>query len=429
MLNKKRWFQYSYGLSVIFTLLIGLMWYAREQSYHPNPHQLVTPEDIDTYLDAKQVTRKRIPTGLFIQSFRFNSTTEVNFTGYIWQKYSKNIYSDVPDSEIPLGFVLPEAVDSGDNVMPRLVYRGDLSQNQELIIWYFEATLRQNFDYRHYPFDHKQIWIRMSSGLLDVERILIPDLLDYASTKPGDTFGLDEDIVLGPWVINETFFEYQEQHYDTNFGFGGSPRDADPELYFNIIVKRQFWNAFIVNLIPLLVVAILLFAILMMITGDGEKAKIFGFSTSNVIGVCSGLFFVVMLAHIQLRREIPSSGILYLESFYLLMYSVILAVGSNSYLFSMKMLPFPLRWLQYRDNLIAKVIYWPLILGASTVITFFNLLWSPGSPKDANHSLRSESPLYALSDQAGQSGWIATTVTMTYEISSTHTNSMQTFAV
>ncbi len=32
-----------------------------------------------------------IPTGIFIQSLKFESASEVNLTGYLWQKFSKKI--------------------------------------------------------------------------------------------------------------------------------------------------------------------------------------------------------------------------------------------------------------------------------------------------------------------------------------------------
>jgi len=31
----------------------------------------------------------------------------------------------------------------------------------EVIGWYFSATLRQSFDYGHYPFDRQDVWLRI----------------------------------------------------------------------------------------------------------------------------------------------------------------------------------------------------------------------------------------------------------------------------
>ena len=120
----------------------------------------------------------------------------------------------------------------------------------------------------------------------------------------------------------------------------------------------------------MLTVAALLFLILLAATTEREKADRFDFSILGVIGVNSALFFVVIIAHIQLRREFLGSGLVYLEYFYLVMYFTILLVTLDAYLISAG---WQVRLLHYKDHLIPKLLYWPFLFGAGAIITWLAL--------------------------------------------------------
>jgi hypothetical protein len=411
-------------------------------------------------------TRVQIPTGIFIQSLRFDSANEINLTGYLWQKFSKKTLADIGKQLVwttPLGkeiaqetrdqirdngfVIFPEEVSSSDTKITLAdeillkkeqttateevisqtklkdkILSNSLLQNDDdevLFIWYFDTTLRQRFSYDKYPFDTKEVWVKIwprSFGGRDI--ILIPDLASYKDTTTDAIFGIEKEIVWGGWERKNTFFDYECSSYDTTFGAetfpdfmesGGNEieeklknelklgelscwwkidntesylekrlenKDSSssnelrlyPTLRYNIVVKRKFLNAFIINFIPLFVVAMLLFGLTLMITGNQEKAKTFDFTTSGIIGSCSALFFTVMLSHIQLRDQFEGTGFIYMGYFYLLMYFIIMMVAINSYLFSVG-------WssrfgiIPYRDNLIPKVVFWPFLLWTMVIIT------------------------------------------------------------
>ena len=65
--------------------------------------------------------------------------------------------------------------------------------------------------------------------------------------------------------------------------------------------------------VSLLVGGVLLFAAVMMIPRDHEKAALFGFSTSGVTGTCPALFFAVLLCHIEVRSMFAGSRLVYIE--------------------------------------------------------------------------------------------------------------------
>ena len=84
------------------------------------------------------------------------------------------------------------------------------------------------------------------------------------------------------------------------------------------------------------------------------------------------MFFVILLAHVQLREGFAGSPVIYMESFFFLMYFMLLAVSINTYLFASEAVP-SLRIIHYRDNLIPKASFWPFVLLCMVAITAYNL--------------------------------------------------------
>ena len=198
---------------------------------------------------------------------------------------------------------------------------------------------------------------------------LVPDLQSYDQTDTADVFGINEKIVLGEWDRENTFFDYQTFDYDTNFGIADyQGKNGFPELHYNVVLKRKVGNAFIVYLLPWFLVAVLLFAALLTVNRGDETQQRHGFTTIDFIAACSALFFVIMLAHIQLREQFAGSGIVYIEYFYLLMYVVLVVATANTYIFSSRESP-ALAWLHANDNLIVKLSYWPLLVASMILVS------------------------------------------------------------
>ena len=319
----------------------------------------------------------RIKTGLFIQSLRFSGASDVNVSGYVWQHYEDGVNDKLKPApgEAP-GFVFPEQVDSGNTVEPREAYRMRNGKD-EVIGWYFEAVVRQPFEYFTYPFDHKTVWLRMWPREFSANVVLVPDLDAYNATGIHDVFGIDESIVLGTWQRTDTYFDYHPASYDTNFGIANYVGMKDfPELRYNFVICRRFGDAFIIHLLPLLMVLALLYGALLTISDDPELSERYGFSASGVIGSCSALFFVVLLAHMQLREQFAGMEVVYIEYFYFLLYVLIAAASAYAYLFAARRAKF-LSFLYEHDNLAVKVGFWPVVFGSMLAISIVVMLAHP----------------------------------------------------
>jgi hypothetical protein len=387
-MKQATWWWVSIAVSAILVAVLVQLWSLMNR-YEIEPVQLVSEQAVDAYLaENRQASHQggtedlipftRIPTGIFIQSLKFFNSIEVNLTGYIWQRYTNGINDAIKPGKGEVGFILPEQVGTG--TAPREIYR--IQQGDEEVIgWYFEATLRQPFEYFFYPFDHKTVWVRLWPKDFAGSTVLVPDFQAYRATGPEDVFGIENEIVLGAWERENTYFDFKPTCYDTNFGINGYVgQEGFPELYYNFVINRKSGDAFIMHLLPLFLVATLLFSALLTVTAKPDLAETHGFNTSGVLGTCSVLFFVVLLAQIQLRGQFAGSAIVYMEYFYFLMYAVLVVVAANTYIFSMRAAP-QLKFVHYADNFIPKLLYWPVLLLCMIAVTTY-VLWGVGPAQE-----------------------------------------------
>jgi hypothetical protein len=356
-------------ISLAFLIVLCSIWFSVYTAPPtPNPADTVvtTPDEATRYLEALIPAPKPgeeplvfIPTGMYIESLKFTGPYNVLVSGYIWQRYA----NDLPLKDLDKGFVLPEA----EYVRSSEVYRAQQG-NEELIGWAFQATLREQFDYDRYPLDRNQIWLQLWHKDFERNVYLAPDLGAYTSLDPDTLPGLDSDIVLENWDIQQSFLSYRANRYNANFGIQGYVADIEqPELYYNISIKRDLVSALISRLIVPVVILIQLFVIVMVIGRDNKRLEQFGVRPGAVIFTCAAFFFAVLVAQNSLRTELEAQGFVYLESLYLLTYVVILAVAVNSVLLAAQP---DLKLFREYDNLWAEISYWPSILLAMIVITF-----------------------------------------------------------
>jgi hypothetical protein len=303
------------------------------------------------------VPAAQIPTGIFLQSAKFVGASELEVTGYVWQKFTAEMAAGVPR-----GVTLPGAVQSSFEEAYRH-QEGDV----ETIGWYFRATLRQNLDVSRYPFDHGTVSVRLWSQDFDLAVILVPDLVSYALLNPTSRPGLAEDLVLSGWNISGSYFDYKFVDYRTDFGISDSGQEHFPELQFNVELKRNLVDAILTNMIPVAVVLVMLFAILVTSTKDEEEAKMLGFNPAGVLRITSALFFIVLLAHIQLRSTMQIHEVVFMEYTYILVYLVVIFASLHAFLFTLNRFNF--RIIEYQNSLIIKLLYWPLCLTLMLVIS------------------------------------------------------------
>lgn len=349
------------GLSVA---LIVLVWYLSDTLRNGEGLVRITSQaSLNTYLnnvaphlDEAGTPLIQIPTGVFVQAIQFPDPMSVTINGLIWQRYPM-------ESDLPRGFLLPQRI--GEEATIEEILREERG-DEEFILWYIGVTLRQNYDPTRYPFDSRDITLRLSPLALAENVILTPDLETYPLINPRLLPGLDIDVGVSNWQTESAAFGYALVPYNSTLGLA---QRADygtvPELRFVIQTQRYFLGPFIAYLLPGVVAALMLFAFLMNEHRPGEREEL-----TNTLNYAAALFFVIAVAHSALRDGIAAVGLTYMEHLYILLYIAIVAIGMNTFTLVRR----PDWWIvSYQENLLIKLLYWPLMTGVlllSTLLVF-----------------------------------------------------------
>lgn len=353
------WFV-SVTWSLLCVLTIGLIWHFASGIREEGGVMIVNRSGMDRFLnsftqDVKDHTGSPptyIPTGIMLQTIQFNGPNDVTLGGHIWQKYSDDL-----DDNIARGFIFPQ---QGGFEVTREIYRRH-QDGMEIIGWQFLIPLRQPFNPYKYPFDNEDVTLRIRHRDFDKNVVLVPDFESYELIKPSLKPALDEEIVVEGRLIDQTFFSYFTHDYGTGFGSHHMINQQVPELYFNISVHRDFVDSMVEHIIPISIICLMMF-IVMLITREPDHKEIF-----SVLSYAAALFFVAAISHTNLRQEIAATGLTYFEYFYIMIYVIILAVSVDTILYHSKV---PVWIIQYKNNLIPKLLYGPLLLSILALVTW-----------------------------------------------------------
>jgi hypothetical protein len=304
----------------------------------------------DRDLAAKRIhetTWKKIPIGLSITSISFPSGTTLALTGYIWEKFPLDV-----DREFIQPLFIMEAVKKVEfTKMYEAVNEGEL-----VVGWQFYAVLSQYFDYPQYPFDRVMIRIGLEHPDYSSDILLVPSFRDFHSMNPKDLPGIDPNLKLSGYNIEQSYFAFQMSWDLVTYGlksYENLPEDVF--LTFNIELTRSLLFDFIVFLLPMFIVFFSLFAILEIIEQEHEEGL-------KVIAAYTGLIFVVTLLHRSLREQHATNDILYIEYLFFMTYVTFVLLLIYSFLRS-----------NYdfivRSFRLFKIFFWPVQLTVLLIIT------------------------------------------------------------
>mgnify|MGYP001241896052 FL=1 len=296
-----------------------------------------------------------IPTGILIQAMEFPDPTTVRLNGYIWQSYP--IGEDAPD--IDQGFVLSGRI--GEEATIEEIQRTRID-DRELIVWLIGVSLTQSFDPSMFPFDDRDVDIRITPLDLDARVLFTPDLESYDLINPRLLPGLDSSVQVLNWSLQSSYFSYRQPDLGTTFGVPVRGASTPlPELFFSVNTQRGFVGPFIAYLLPAVVGLLMLFAYLLNERSIGDKEEI-----TSALNFGAALFFVFAVLHTSLRDNIGATGLTYLEYLYVMLYIAIINVAANAFVVVRRP-----EWamVSFRSNLIVKVLYFPVFTGALLIIT------------------------------------------------------------
>ena len=314
--------------------------------------------DQDLY-KLTNATYTRVPTGIFIESYELNSF-EASIIGKLWMKYPKELYET---AEPAFYFPGVSAIESR-GLVSRIVSEVEYADHV-LVTWQFRATLEQDFSYQQFPFEQNDIRVVVLYPDFSKNILLVPDLGSYDVLNPSAKPGLSAHIIEPSSETISSYFTFETIDYKTSFGNETLAKNH-PALTFNMVAKRIWLSPFIANIIPILIVALIMFIVLY-ISSNKEEGRS-GLTTMNVIQSSAGFLFILVLAHVNERNRIETPEIAYIELFYFSMYvfitleAVALATllrGTNWKIFT------------YRDNLTLKLMFWPVLVSTWLAVTLW----------------------------------------------------------
>jgi hypothetical protein len=372
----------STAASVVLVLTIGLIW-AVSDRYGDPPHRVsessstVRIDDVESLDEFLKGYRERmserhrvdvliVPTWLFVRSIVFEDSHSLRVSGTIVQRYP-----DTAGADLTRGVVLPNLDPDAESFQLVERYRRRL-QGEELITYAFRATLRGSFDYRAYPFDRQLFQIQLAHPEFDRNVVLAPDLKRYPYLQTAAGPGLHRPMEVPGWSVEGSGFSYAITTYNVEW----SPDDDTsiakvPVLQYDVRLHRKFPTPFISHIVPILIVAVLLHGVLISSSFSERRRSTSGFSAFGVLETCGAFFFAIALMHIDLRRGLDLDVITYMEMIYLIAYFILLLVVLDALVFTTSN---TVAWIEYQDNLIAKLLFWPMFLGlvlGATLWTFY----------------------------------------------------------
>ena len=285
-----------------------------------------------------------VPTGIFVHSWKFEGDAQLEVASNIWQNYA--------DKTIPKGIYFPQSTTTKKELL--------LDENGK-VEWHVTATLAQQFNYAQYPFDSQRINIILDNGERTKNIVLVPDIASYNSLIPTDLPGLNPKFRLAGYTIKRSFFNYEVK---TTIDKAQNIKER-ALLQFSIIITRNLLNAFIVYLLPLLVVIFSLFAIFCATGKIGKTESLF----VSLRGY-TALLFALLVLHRTLRSNYPTGDVLYIEYLFFYTYLTILVLIVHGAIVQAQVK----QEMVERFSPILKRLFWPVQLALwfiTTVIIFY----------------------------------------------------------
>lgn len=361
-------------LSVISTCLltanIFLIGWLEHQSERPKNEQVSYPvtgfSSLQRFVSKqhrlseklKRTAATPIPTGIHVQRMDFQDSYNLNVGGTVWQK----LPLELPEGISP-GVTFPQTSPFAEASLIEESYRREFEGKEGedgylLIGWNYRVTLQLNFEYADFPFDKRQIDIEIMPADTSGKVMLVPDLSSYRQTNPSSLPGMTDSIVLSGNEMTESYFNFSTQQSGTDFGFGAEQgRHQTPVMHFNVHLRRKLLNVFVTYLIPIAVAMVMIFILLIACRKTTER--------QGIIESMAAFIFVLIFSHIDLRKEVVTGELIYLEYFYFITYSMVLLTTFNLMAYTLN----KTKVFDFNENQVFKAIYFPLFFFAVLVVT------------------------------------------------------------
>jgi hypothetical protein len=220
----------------------------------------------------------------------------------------------------------------------------------------------------------KDLKIQLWHKDFDEGIILIPDLDSYPLLNPRSLPGVGQSDKQAGWYFVNSYFGFLKNPFKASFGlysltpFGlhkKSTKFDTPQMYFNLTMQRSLIYTLTVDIFTIFIILLLLFIVLL--TYQGDKSSFLDLIGGAVVT----LLFSTLVAQLTLLNKTPPYEFTYLESLYFIVSLVLIL---ETIIVTQHRLSYEPEWMKYKNNIITKVLFWPVVLSmifASTTYYLF----------------------------------------------------------
>ena len=299
-----------------------------------NPALVIDQKAVDFFVNRYQnrsdmlygSQARILPTGIMINAIRFTEPNVVVANGFVWQKFL------ISNEQYPRQIMRKYQFDTYRNKgidffsgQRDIFYGGSFSLVDSiettmdgykalLMRWSFVVELEQVPSYGLYPFGIYNMSFTIKGKNNDDNTMLVPDMTAYNSMFPIDKPGIDSRLKITGWNILQSSYSYRFGGYTSNLGNVNSQSRA-PDICLNVFVSTKYMDILVSKLLSVMVIVTLLFVLIFIRNKDNILDTVLG---------CSGLFFALVLDHVNLRERVQSTEVMYLEFIYLTVYGFLL---------------------------------------------------------------------------------------------------------
>ena len=361
--STESWY-YSGIITFVLIANIGFIWYLNlnpKYAKHDNQHHEVTsPDDIGLFVSQQNKKREKfsfkplttVPTGISIEKIKYEDTYNVGISGWIWQKYPLN-------KDIEPGIHFPQLSPFAESNLIEKI-SDEIEEEYRLVKWRFKSTFIFKFDYRKFPFNTKNIVLKITHPDYGKNVLFTPALDSYKTITPSALPGIIPNTRSSSNFIS-TRFSFSDEEISGDFGSQSlSELKTMAMMQYEIKTRKPFVNALIKQYIPIFLVGLMIFLLMFNMRRNEKTGK-----SSVGIETVSGFLFILVLSHIEFRKSIFSSSITYLETFYFVIYFMIAFIAINIVFFNLSKEYF----MTKNNNRLLKLSYWPFLYFSILIIT------------------------------------------------------------
>ncbi len=371
--HRGRAWAFSTGASLTFSGAIGFVWYHGEHVFPRDQGAVFADNQVQAVEKATrsrvgaahhEVALRSVPTGLLVTEMLADGDL-LKVSGVVWQRLPLGPEgAPAPDDALPgwAGVEVANAVEAEQAEVYRRLVDGEL-----VVGWRFTWSVADQTEDRWYPISERRMTLDLVPATFSEPVLLVPDISGYDLIVPAALPGVARAVELPGWTPHRSSFSFVDRAWPVDFGLG---REAlislVPTLRFETVHRLQLINPLVTYLLPEVILFVLMFALLLVTSADPERAERFGLNAAAAIGTYGTLFFIAVLEHISLRDALAASHMVYFEWFFIVTYVGLLLLTLDALLVAGDA---PLRVITYGDNLLARLLFWPLLTGSLLVVT------------------------------------------------------------